>query len=260
MNDDGAVLFERYGRHVAVVTLNRPHVRNAINMAITKRIEKIIAFTEAEAEIRVIILTGAGGKAFCAGADLKEIQAGQRGTFSDTKKGFAGFVDAERQKPWIAAVNGPALAGGLEIALACDLMIACDSAVFGLPEVSRGLVAASGGLWRLTRALPKAVATEMILSSRPISAQRAFDLGLLSGVLKADTLMPEALQLANEIAAGGPAAVRQSLLVLRQAFELDQAALQKLSREARDHVLATEDYKEGVRAFMEKRAPVWKDT
>ena len=139
--------------HVATVTINRPDARNAINGAVARALEEAVIDTEADDEIRCVVLTGAGDRAFCAGADLKEISAGRIGDLVTRQGGFAGFVRAGRKKPWIAAVNGVALAGGTEIVLACDMSVVSEDATFGLPEVKRGLAALASGLYRLPRAL-----------------------------------------------------------------------------------------------------------
>src|SRR5262249_43489861 len=171
--------------------------------------------------------------------------------------GFAGLVNRARTKPWIAAVNGFALAGGCEIALACDLIVAIEEAAFGLPEVKRGLVAGAGGLYRLPRALPKAIALELIMTGAHFDAKRAFHYGLVNRLVPRDQLLPEALKLAAAICANAPIAVRESLSVARQAYDLDDAGLREVSGAASRRNAATEDYKEGPRAFIEKRAPRW---
>jgi len=152
---DAAVLIERAADHVALVTINRPAARNAVNGAVASGLEAAIDQTEADPDIWAVIITGAGNQAFCAGADLKEISAGRGAGLRTERGGFAGFVHAPRTKPWIAAVNGPALAGGCEIVLTCELVVAAEGAVFGLPEVKRGLMAVAGGLYRLPRVLPQ---------------------------------------------------------------------------------------------------------
>ena len=171
--EQAAVLFERAGAHVALVTINRPAARNAVNGAVAQGMEAAVRETEADPAIRAVVLTGAGDAAFCAGADLKEVSAGGGAALWTEGGGFAGFVFAPRTKLWIAAVNGAALAGGTEIALACDLVVAAESASFGLPEVKRGLIAAAGGLYRLPRALPRAIALELIATGGRIDARRA---------------------------------------------------------------------------------------
>jgi enoyl-CoA hydratase len=252
-----AVLIERLPDHVALVTLNRPEARNAVNGEVARGLQAAIDETEADGEVWVVILTGSGSDAFSAGADLKAVSSG-RGTELRTERGgFAGFVHAARSKPWIAAINGPALAGGCEIALACDLRVAVPQARFGLPEVKRALVASAGGLYRLPRALPQAVALEMILTGEPISAERALQLGMINALAERDGLLAAARALAARITVNAPGAVRQSLGVARRALDLGDAELQALSAQAQQAVMASEDFKEGPRAFIEKRAPRW---
>lgn len=252
-----AVLFERLAGHVALVTLNRPAARNAINGEVTARLDALVAETEADPDIWVVVLTGNGREAFCAGADLKAISAGQASQLRSERGGFAGFVFAERSKPWIAAVNGPALAGGCELVLACDLVVAAEHAVFGLPEVKRGLIASAGGLFRLPRALPPAIAREMVATGEPIPAARAHELGMVNRLVPAEQVREVALGLAAEIAENAPLAVRESLAIARRANDLDDAALRQMSAEGALRNAATEDFQEGPRAFIEKRAPRW---
>jgi enoyl-CoA hydratase/carnithine racemase len=255
MSND-AVQTKQVADHVTLVTINRPEARNAVNGDVARGLEQAVLDTEKDPNVWVVILTGAGDKAFCAGADLKAVSAGTGG-LGTANGGFAGFVHQPRTKPWIAAVNGFALAGGSEIALACDLVVAIEEAAFGLPEVKRGLVAAAGGLYRLPRALPKAIALELIVTGAHFDAKRAYQHGLVNRLVARDQLMPEALKLAQAICENAPIAVRESLSVARQALDLDDAALRDLSAAASRKVAATEDYKEGPRAFIEKRAPRW---
>jgi len=250
-----AVLFERVGAHVAMVTLNRPEVRNAVNGDVTRGMEAAIARTEADNQIRVVILAANGERSFCAGADLSVVAKGQASELRTERGGFAGFVRAPRTKPWIAAVNAPALGGGLEFCLTCDMIVAGRSAQFGLPEVKRGLYAGAGGSFRLPRAIPRHVALEMITTGRSIDAQRAYALGLVNCVV--DDVRAAALELAEEIAANAPLSIRESLAVARIADDLSEQELWQLSGEAGQRVAASPDSKEGARAFVEKRAPVW---
>lgn len=256
--DTNAVTLQRLGDHVALVTINRPEARNAVNGDVARGLDQAIATTDADPDTWVVVLTGSGADAFSAGADLKAVSAGRGNELRTDRGGFAGFVHARRAKPWIAAVNGPALAGGCEIALACDLVVAVPTARFGLPEVKRGLIASAGGLYRLPRALPPAVAREMILTGDPIDASRAHALGLVN-LLAPDLqgLLPAALALAQRITANAPVAVRESLGVARQAFDLSDAELRAASEAAQARNMATEDFQEGPRAFIEKRPPRW---
>jgi enoyl-CoA hydratase/carnithine racemase len=252
------VLFERIGRHIAVVTLNRPAVRNAVNIAMTRRLEECIRIVEGDADIRVAILTAVAGKAFCAGADLGEVAAGRGASLVTPEGGFAGFVHAFRRKPWIAAVHGFVLGGGLEISLACDLIVATQNATFGLPEPKRGMLAGAGGAYRLARAIPRAIALEMLITGAPIDARRAYELGLVNRVVDEARLVDEAIAIAERIAANAPLSVRESLAIGRIAGERREEELRQLSAEATARILASEDFREGPRAFIEKRAPVWR--
>jgi len=254
-----AVTVERLPGHVALVTIDRPEARNAVNGDVATGLEAAVDATEADDDIRAVVLTGAGREAFCAGADLKEVSAGRGSALRTERGGFAGFVYRERSKPWIAAVNGKALAGGTELVLACDLVVAVRQAAFGLPEVLRGLIAAAGGLYRLPRAIPPNIALELILTAGQLDAERAHGFGLVNRlVADVEGLREAALALAAEIARNAPVAVRQSLRVAREANSgLDEAALRALTRDAFERVAASEDFKEGPRAFIEKRAPRW---
>ena len=251
-----AIETERVGR-VGIIRINRPEARNAVNGDVATGLQAAIDASEADADIWAVILTGTGSEAFCAGADLKAVSSGQGHTLRTERSGFAGFVHAQRSKPWIAAVNGPALAGGCEIALACDLIVAVPQSRFGLPEVKRGLVASAGGLYRLPRALPRALALEMILTGEPISAERALQLGLINQLAEPALLLAAARTLAGRITVNAPVAVRESLGVARRALDLSDAELQALSAQAQGRVMASEDFQEGPRAFIEKRAPRW---
>jgi enoyl-CoA hydratase/carnithine racemase len=252
-----AVLYQVVEPHIALVTLNRPEARNAVNGAVAAGLEAAVERAEADAEIRAVVLTGAGPHAFCAGADLKEVSAGNSASLATAKGGFGGFVRAPRSKLWIAAAQGHALAGGLELLLACDLAVAAETATFGLPEVKRSLVAAAGGVFRLPRALPKAIALRMIATGEPISAALAHQHGLLNEVVPHAAVVVAALALARSVVVNAPIAVRESLGVARQAQDLDEAALWALSNAASTRIRTTEDFQEGPRAFVEKRAPRW---
>ena len=252
-----AVLFEIVEPHIAVVTINRPEARNAVNSAVSAGIEAAVDRVEADPDLWAVVLTGAGPHAFCAGADLKQVSAGRSNTLAGSRNGFGGFVKAKRTKLWIAAAQGHALAGGLELLLACDLAIAAEAATFGLPEVKRSLVAAAGGVFRLPRALPRAIALQMIATGEPISAALALHHGLVNAVVPAGEVREAALALARKVTANAPIAVRESLAIARQAAELDEETLWTLSGEASARMKQTEDFQEGPRAFVEKRAPRW---
>ncbi|MCJ2187615.1 enoyl-CoA hydratase-related protein [Novosphingobium beihaiensis] len=253
-----AVLYEKMGAHVALVTINRPEARNAVNGAVAEAIEGIVKSVEADGDIRAVVLTGSGGKVFSAGADLKEVSAGNLNKLIRPETGFAGFVFHERTKPWIAAVEGLALAGGCELALACDMIVASEGGAFGLPEVLRGLIASAGGLFRLPRALPRAIAIEMILTADRLPSERAAELGMVNHLAPAGEVVAAALAIAEKIASNAPVAVAESLKLAKLSADLEDGELQRLSQEAQDRIMLTEDFQEGPLAFIEKRAPVWK--
>lgn len=258
MSNAPAVTFAKHGEHIAIVTIDRPDASNAVNAAVAQRLSDIVAEVEADPDIWVAVLTGAGDKVFCAGADLKEVAAGRVSTLFTPGGGFAGYVHAKRTKPWIAAVEGLALAGGCEIALASDLIIASEGGAFGLPEVLRGLAASAGGLYRLPRAIPKGLALGLILTAERLPSEQAAQLGMVYRLAPAGKAMAVALDLAQTIAGNAPLAVRESLAIVRQAYDLDDAALRKLSDEAQARLERTEDFYEGAQAFVEKRAPAWR--
>jgi enoyl-CoA hydratase/carnithine racemase len=241
--------------HIALVTLCRPRVRNAVDQALASALDRLVRELEESPDVWAVVLTGSG-QAFCSGADLKEVAAGQIDGLW-TEAGFAGFVNAKRTKPWIAAANGPAVAGGFEIALACEFIVASSEAVFALPEVTRGLLPAAGGCYRLPRALPRAVALELILTGGTLDAIRAQSLGLVNRVTERDRTVESAIEFAAAIVANAPLAVREALAVARLAHDLDQEALNRLSLDAQARLELTDDFKEGPRAFIEKRAPRW---
>ena len=252
-----SVLFEVIEPHIALVTINRPEARNAVNGAVAEGLEAAVERIEADPDLWAAILTGAGPIAFCAGADLKDVSNGRGHTLATKNGGFGGFVRAKRTKLWIAAAQGHALAGGLELLLSCDLSVVADTANFGLPEVKRSLVAGAGGVFRLPRALPRALALEMIATGDPIPAARAFHYGLVNAMVPADKVIETALALARRVAVNAPAAVRESLAVARQAYDLAESALWDMCGEAGRRVRETEDFQEGPRAFVEKRPPNW---
>ena len=250
------VLVEMCGDHVAVVTLNRPEARNAVNPRVAEELQQAVDRIEADPDVWVAILTGAGGRVFCAGADLKEVSAGHLDGLSTAAGGFAGFVNGRRAKPWIAAVEGLALAGGCEIALACTLIVASEDGAFGLPEVTRGLIAAAGGLYRLPRAIPRRLAIELILTAERLPSRRAAELGMVNRLARPGEALDEALALASAIVANAPLAVRESLAIAT-AQDVTEPLLQCMSNQAQARLQGTADFAEGPRAFVEKRAPVW---
>jgi enoyl-CoA hydratase/carnithine racemase len=250
------LLRERRG-HVEILTINRPEARNAINGAVSVGIGSALDELAQDPEAWVVVLTGAGDKAFSAGMDLKAFAAGEGATVMGASGGFGGITRREFPKPLVAAVNGSALAGGLEIMLSCDLVVAAEHAVFGIPEAKRGLIAGAGGLVRLPRRLPLAVALEMALTGDPIDAARAHALGLVNAVVPADRLLDEALALAERIAQNAPLSVRYSKSVMVQAAQVPEEEAWRISDAARDVVFSSPDAMEGPIAFAEKRAPNW---
>jgi enoyl-CoA hydratase len=255
------VQYETRGR-VAVITLNRPEARNAVNGDVANGVEAAIDQLEADPEVWVGIITantvGQEKPVFCAGADLKAINSGQAGGLNTKRGGFAGFVYRERTKPVIVAVDGLATAGGCEIVLAADLVVATTRSSFGLAEVKRNLIAGAGGLFRLPRAIGQAAAMEAILTGEPIPAERAFQLGLVSRLAEPGAVLEAALALATKITESAPLAVWASRkVVLASAFE-DDETLKRMTNEEFAGIMASEDTKEGLTAFIEKRPPNWK--
>jgi enoyl-CoA hydratase len=245
------------GERVAVIRLDRPEARNAINEDMAAAIEEAVDRLESDDDLWVGILSHTG-QVFCAGADLGEIAAGRGATLFTERGGFAGIVSRDRTKPLIAAVGGPAVAGGTEIVLSCDLVIAATEARFGLPEVKRSLVASAGGLVRLPRLLPRAIALEMALTGDSIDAETAYRHGLVNRVCEPGEHESAAHELAARILVNAPLAVRESLrLVLESTDQSDHEGM-RAANAAQKRLAATEDYAEGPRAFLEKRSPVWK--
>lgn len=240
---------------VMTITLNRPDAKNAVDLSMAKGIAAAMEQLDSDDTIRVGVLTGANGT-FCSGMDLKAFVTGEVPFIPG--RGFAGLVEAPPAKPLIAAVEGYALAGGCELAICCDLIVAADNARFGIPEVKRGLAAAAGGLMRLPRQIPYRLAMELALTGDFLDAQRALELGLINDLAPAGSVLEAAYALAKKIAANGPLAVRLSKQVVRDSgdwssnemFERQQAILQP--------VFTSEDAIEGATAFAEKRAPNWK--
>ena len=250
------VLRERRG-NVEILTINRPEARNAINGDVSLAMSAALDELADDAECWVVVITGSGDKAFSAGMDLKAFSSGEGGAIMGASGGFGGITQRDFPKPIIAAVNGAALAGGFEIMLSCDLVVAADHATFGIPEAKRGLVAGAGGLIRLPKRLPIAIALELALTGDPIDAERAHALGLVNRVVPADALMDEALALAESIADNAPLAVRWSKHVMSSAAGVSEEEGWKLNAEAVGVVFSSADAMEGPVAFAEKRKPNW---
>ena len=249
------VLYDVAG-HVATLTLNRPDARNAINPELTTAMAAAMERFEADDDVWVGILTGAGN-GFCAGADLKALGAGRAAELVTAAGGFAGFVHYPRTKPMIAAVRGFALAGGTELTLACDLVVAGSDVTFGLPEVTRGIVAAAGGLFRLPRVIGQARALELILTADRMTAEQAYRLGMVNHVVEPDAVLDRARELADRICRNAPLAVRESLAIARDALLLTDEQAWERSAAAMDRVRGSDDAREGVTAFIEKRDARW---
>ncbi|GAA4994903.1 crotonase/enoyl-CoA hydratase family protein [Yinghuangia aomiensis] len=258
--DEPAALLERRGA-VALITLNRPRALNAVNAALSAAVGEALEEVAADPELHVIVVTGAG-RAFCAGMDLKAAAADEPVMAPGHEDwGFAGLVNHYIAKPVIAAVNGFALGGGTEIALACDLVVADENAQFGLPEVRRGLFAAAGGVLRLPRQLPKKIALEMALTGRPLDAAEAARWGLVNRVAPAGTSVEAALELAETVAEGAPLALQATKRLIHRsdAFGSDwEPAMWDENEREWQAVFASEDAREGALAFAEKRAPAWR--
>lgn len=246
---------------VALITLNRPEARNAVNGDVAAGVESAIDRMEQDPDVWVgILLANTNGQqrpVFCAGADLKAINSGAAGSLNTARGGFAGFVYRDRVKPVIAAVDGLATAGGCEIVLAADMVVATTRSSFGLAEATRNLIAGAGGLFRLPRAIGQATAMEVILTGQPLSAQRAYELGLLNRLVEPGEELESALELAGRVCAAAPLAVWASRrVVLAAAYESDQRLIEMTNQEFAK-ILRSEDTKEGLTAFIEKRPPNW---
>lgn len=252
------VRFVEHGA-VAQVILSRPAKRNAVSPEMARLLEAALDRLESTPRFRVGILSADGDAAFCAGADLGYVARGDGAQLSTARGGFAGFVRYPRRKPIIAAVHGYALAGGFEIALACDLLVAERTAEFGLPEVTRGLIANGGGILRLATVLPRARALDLILTGRTLSATEADQLGLVSRLVDAGQAVSEAFALATAIAGNAPAAVRESLFLANAAAYAPSAETWELCAEIAQRLRTAGDAIEGATAFLDRRDASWTD-
>ena len=256
-----AALSERRG-NVLLITINRPDARNAVNGAVSTAVGDLLQQAQDDADVWAVVITGAGDKSFCAGADLKAISRRENLFHPQHPEwGFAGYVRHFIDKPTIAAVNGTALGGGTELALASDLVVAEESAKFGLPEVKRGLVAAAGGVFRIVDQLPRKVAMHLLFTGEPITAAEALEWGLINEVVPDGTVVDAALALAQRITVNAPLAVQASKRVAVGVDEgvitADEVGWTRTMREI-GALMKSEDAKEGPLAFAEKRQPVWK--
>lgn len=240
---------------VGIVTLNRPEAKNAVNLAVAEGVAAAVDRFEADDNVVAIVITGAGGT-FCSGMDLKAFTRGERPSIEG--RGFAGLSEHEVDKPLIAAVEGYALAGGCELALATDIIVAAKTAKLGIPEVKRGLVAAGGGVLKLAKTMPYGAAMELALTGDFLDAERAQQLGLVTRVTEEGKALEGALELAKRIAANGPLAVKASKQLVSRSIKWIDKELLELQREVIDPVFKSEDATEGATAFAEKRAPQWK--
>lgn len=237
-----------------VVTIDRPRARNAVDAEVARGVADAVDRLESGPGLRVGVLTGAGGT-FCAGMDLKAAARGEQ--VSVPGKGFAGLAEARTAKPLIAAVEGHALGGGFELALACDLVVAAEGARFALPEVKRGLIAGGGGVVRLPRRVPHHLAMELLLTGRAITAERARELGLVNRLTPDGQALPAALELAEEIAANAPLALAAVKRTVRRADGVSEPEAFAAQTAEIGPLLRSADFAEGVRAFTEKREPRW---
>lgn len=249
-----AVDYKKEGR-IAIFTINRPEALNALNAQVGQELNEAMIDFRDDPDIWVGIITGAGDRAFSSGADIRDFRPGPR---------QAGERPTERVradqiwKPFIAAIHGYCLGGGLELALTCDLRIAAENARLGLPEIKVGVIPAGGGISRLPRFIPRAKAAEILLMGQHIDAQEAYRIGLINKVVPLDQLMPTAKQWANTICEAGPIQVRTVKEAMIRGYSMPLEESLRLEREVVDHLRNTEDYMEGVRAFIEKRKPNWK--
>ena len=241
---------------VLVITINRDERRNAIDPETSTMMEEILNDAETNPEVHAIIVTGAGEKSFCAGEDLSAYD--ENGTCQTIMAhGFAGITERVSAKPIICAANGTAVGGGLEIAMACDIIVAADHAKFGLTEVKVGFLATSGGLIRLPKLIPSKIAMEMCLTGKLIPASRAYEVGLVNHVVPADQVMEKAMELAQIIAANAPISLKLTKQMFHIAPQVSQEDAQRFSNICWDYIEKTEDAIEGPKAFLEKRKPNW---
>lgn len=250
---DPVVITERRG-NVLLITLNRPEVRNAVNAAMAAGIAGALDELDEDDGLSVGVLTGAGGF-FCAGMDLGAFVKGESPWFGD--RGFAGISQRAARKPLIAAIERFAVAGGMEIALACDLIVAAKGAKLGIPEVKRSIVAAGGALLRLPRRMPYHVVMELALTGDPLPAERFHELGLINRLSEPGEAVQGALELAGTLVQNGPLALIASKRILQEQFDWSSSEMWERQREITAPVMASEDAKEGATAFKEKRDPVW---
>ena len=258
MSEFSRLLLDHPVEGVALVTLNRPEVLNALDYTTLGELADCLEELDSDELVRCVVVTGAGDRAFAAGADIKEMADATPVTLS-TANNFARWERLKRVRvPIIAAVKGFALGGGCELAMACDMVVAADDATFGQPEIKIGIMPGAGGTQRLTRALGKARAMEMILTGRNLTAREAYEHGLVSRIVAREEVLSAALSLASEIAALPPLAVRAAKESVNRAYELSLEAGLEFERRNFFMLFASDDQKEGMAAFIEKRKPTWK--
>jgi enoyl-CoA hydratase/carnithine racemase len=253
------VVTERFDG-VATIRINRPSARNALNVAVMAGIGRSMLEADADPDIRAVVLTGTGDRAFCAGMDLRAFSEGQMQPDADQVAGmeaFATFIGGNCATPVVGAANATAVAGGFELLLACDLIVAAEDASFGIPEVKRGLFAAGGGIF-LARRIPLAIALELGLTGDLVDAPRAAALGLVNRVVPATRVMDTALDFARQIAGNGPLGVQATRTLMRAAAAQPDDEVLRMQAELRSGVFDSEDAREGATAFVEKRTPIWK--
>jgi enoyl-CoA hydratase len=255
-SSEAAVLTERQ-ENLLVIRLNRPQARNAVNDELARGVEAALDELEGDDELVAGVLAG-NGPVFCAGADLKMIAQGRDGELATERGGFGGLVRRKRTKPLVAAVHSSALAGGFELVMACDIIIAAEGIQFGLPEVKRSLVALAGGLVELPRIVGEKVAYELALTGEPVAAERLYQLGLINRLVPAAKVLDEALGVARLIAQNGPLSVRASRRIIAEGRDLATDARWQMAADIGYPVFRSEDAREGASAFVEKRKPVWK--
>ena len=254
MNDEPAVLTERRDG-VLLITLNRPDARNAVNAALAEGVAAALDELDADADLSVGVLAGAG-KGFSSGMDLKAFVAGESPYAAD--RGFAGITQRAAEKPLIAAIEGFAVAGGFEVALSCDLIVAARGARLGIPEAKRSLVAAGGALLRLPQRIPYHVAMELALTGDPIDAERGYELGIVNRLAEPGGAVDAAIELAGEVARNGPLALKASKKIVQSSGDWTEAEAWEKQGELAGPVMTSEDAREGAIAFAEKRDPVWR--
>ena len=258
-----AVDYKKEGR-IAIFTINRPEAMNALDAQVRRELDETMMDFRDDPDLWVGIITGAGDRAFSAGADIQEFHSGvietREGATETVRaaQGWTPFMSDQIWKPFIAAINGYALGGGLELALTCDIRIAAEHARLGQPEINIGFMPDAGGTQRLPRFIPRAKAAEMILMGQYIDAQEAYRIGLVNKVVPLDQLMPTAKQWAETICQAGPLGVRAAKEAMVRGYSMPLEEGLRLERELANRVRSTEDFREGVSAFIEKRPPVYK--